>query len=195
MKFDFRKRQCNFGVFNNRMENNGPDVKVKAIDLPFQIKLKPKELDMVVPTNGVPLSQFLFGDDLRKPELQTHLLSPLKVQRKPEHVELVIYDGGGVDKRKVMRFKDTKVKDPTITIEQDGTPYLSGKFQIHPDGMLQRISDNVEGQTLEFECKATQPELFDKPDEEGEEGEEGEQGEMADMQPPDSDDDDDDSED
>ncbi|HSV90940.1 MAG TPA: hypothetical protein VLH80_07555 [Nitrospiraceae bacterium] len=168
MQFSFKKRAANFGVYNNRLENNGPDKKVKAIDLPFEFQMKPKEIDMVVPTNGVPLSQFLFGDNLRKPELQTHLLSPLKVQRKPEHIELVIYDDG-IDKRKCMRFKDTTVKDPTIVIDQDGTPYLTGKFQIHPNGQLQRISDNIEGQTREFECRATQPELFDEKEEEEDE--------------------------
>lgn len=179
MKFDFKKRQCEFGVFNNRRENEGQEkLKRKAIDLPFRFQIKPKELDMVAPTNGVPLSQFLFGEDLRKPELQTHLLSPMKVQRKPEHIDLQIFDD--VDKRKVMRFKDTKIKDPTVEIEQDGTIYLTGKFQIHPDGLLDRISDTVEAQTVQFECKATQPELFDAPGD-GEEGEDGDGGAQGDL--------------
>lgn len=164
MKFDFSKRACEFMGFNNRWERNGPDEKRKAIDLPAKWKLKPKELDMLVPSQGIPLSQFLYGDDLRKPALQCPLLSPMSVYRKPEHVTLTIYDDG-VDNRKKLTFTDVKVKDPVIHFDQDAV-FLLCKFQIHPDGMLQRINDNVENQTLHFECKATQPELFDTDDEE-----------------------------
>jgi len=169
MKFDFNRRQASFGVFNNRRERHGPDEKVKAIDLPVRHPIKPKELDMLAPTNGVKLSTFLFGDNLRKPELQTHLLSPLAIHRKPEHISVTIFDTP-TDKRRGMTFKDAKVKDPHVVIDEGGVPFVEYKFQFEPGEHLQRLSDRVECQTLEFECYAEAPELFDKPDDDGEEG-------------------------
>jgi hypothetical protein len=168
VKFDLSKRATEFGGFNNRWEKNGPEQKTKAIDLPFRVQVKPKELDMIVPAQGVKLSTFLFGSDLRKPQLQCPLLSPLPVQRKPEHIALTIYDDG-VDKRKKLTFTDCKVKDPTLEFE-DATIFLSGKFQLHPGPHLQRINDNVENKTLQMECEATQPELFDEQQDEDDEG-------------------------
>lgn len=171
MKFDFKKRAGEFGGFNNRWEKNGPEAKTKAIDLPFKFQVKPTELDMIAPAQGIPLSQFLYGDDLRKPQLQCPLLSPLPIQRKPEHIALTIYDDG-VDKRKKLTFTDCKVKDPTLEFDEDSI-FLLGKFQIHPGPHLQRINDNIENKTLQMECKATQPELFDTEGDEGEGGDEG----------------------
>lgn len=176
MKFDFRRRPAEFGAFNNRLENSGPDNKVKAIDLPVRLQVKPKELDMLIPTQGVKTSTFLFGDDLRRPVVQTPLLSPLKVYRHPEHVSVTIYDDT-VDKRKKLTFQDVSIKDPTLEIESDGVVFLLFKAQIHPGANLQRISDNIEGKVRDFECKASQPELFDEEDE-GEEEDEGDQGEL-----------------
>lgn len=166
MKYDFKRRPAEFGVFRNRREketDGSERSKLKAIDLPVRIQIKPTELDMLVPTNGVKLSEFLFGDNLRKPELQVMLLSPMKVYRKPEHLRLTIYDDG-VDKRKLMTFQDCRVENPQIEFDEN-TVYLTFKVEVHPGANLQRISDNVEGQIRDFECKAMQPELFDDPDE------------------------------
>ena len=162
MKFDFKKRPAEFGVFKNRREKDtGTDEpgKLKAIDLPVRLQIKPKELDMLVPTNGVPLSQFLFGEDLRKPALQTPLLSPMKVFRAPEHLKISIYDDT-VDKRKVLTFADCRVENPHLEFDETKV-FLCFKVEIHPGNQLQRVSDNVEGQIREFECKAMEPELFD----------------------------------
>lgn len=174
MKFDLSMRAAEFGGFNNRWERNGPEQKTKAIDLPFRVQVKPRELDMLVPAQGTKLSTFLFGSNLRKPQLQCPLLSPLPVRRKPEHIALTIYDDG-IDKRKKLTFTDCKVKDPTLEFE-DTTIFLVGKFQIHPGPHLQRINDNIENKTLQMECEATQPELFDNEDEDDEGSEGGDEG-------------------
>lgn len=199
MKFDFKRRSTEFGVFRNRREKEqqGTEVsKLKAIDIPVRHRIKPKELDMLVPTQGTPLSEFLFGPDLRKPALQCPLLFPIKVYRKPEHLKVSIYDDG-VDKRKVMTFADCRVETPMIECDGDADSlFLTYKIEIHPGNQLQRISDNVEAQVCDYECKATQPELFDenKEDDEGEEGgSDGQQGgQQVDlMSNPDEQDDDD----
>lgn len=188
MKFDFSKRAGEFGGFNNRWEKDGPEKQSKAIDLPVRFPVKAKELDMLCPTQDLTLSEFLFGDDLRKPALQCHLLSPLKVHRHPEHITLTIYDDG-IDKRKKLTFTECKVKDPVIEFDQDTSAiFLDCKFQFRPDAQLQRINDNVENKTLQFECKASQPELFDKP----EEADPDAQGELLEGEADDEDDDDDD---
>jgi hypothetical protein len=171
VKFDFKRRNAEFGVFRNRREKDtdGKDTnKLKAIDLPVRFPIKPRELDLLVPTQGVALSQFLFGPDLRKPELQCPLLFPIKVYRRPEHLKISIYDDA-IDKRKVMTFADCRVETPQIEYE-DNVLYLSFKVEIHPGALLQRVADNVESRICDFECKATQPELFDE-DRDEEEGE------------------------
>lgn len=163
MKFDIKRRKAEFGVFRNRREKDTDDKeadKLKAIDLPVRVQIKPKELDMLVPTQGVALSEFLFGDDLRKPTLQCPLLFPIKVFRKPEHLKIQIFDDE-IDKRKVMTFTDCRLEKPEIEYV-DGNLFLSFKIEIHPGNQLQRISDNVESQIRDFECKALQPELFDE---------------------------------
>lgn len=177
MKYDFVRRQGEFGTFNNRRERHGEE-KVKAIDLPVTFPIKPKELDMVSPTQGVKLSKFLFGDNLRKPQLQTHLLSPLHIHRKPEHISLTIYDDPR-DKRRGMTFKDVKVKDPVIVLDDNNDPSIVCKFQFEPGENLQRLSDRVECQILDFECFAEQPELFDKKDEDEEGTNNGGQQDLA----------------
>jgi hypothetical protein len=116
------------------------------------------------------------------------LLSPLPVRRKPEHIALTIYDDG-VDKRKKLTFTDCKVKDPTLEFE-DTTIFLVGKFQIHPGPHLQRINDNIENKTLQMECEATQPELFDAEDEPGDDKTDGEDG-QTDVEDEEEEDDDD----
>ena len=174
MKFDFKKRPAEFGVFKNRREKDtGTDEpgKLKAIDLPVRVQIKPKELDMLVPTNGVPLSQFLFGDDMRKPALQTPLLSPMKVFRAPEHLKISIYDSK-VDKRMVLTFTDCRVETPHLEFDETKV-FLCFKVEIHPGNQLQRVSDNVEGQVCDFECKAMEPELFDTNADDDQEGGEG----------------------
>lgn len=171
MKYDFKRRPAEFGVFKNRREKdpgNDEPGKLKAIDLPVRMQIKPKELDMLVPTNGVPLSQFLFGPDLRKPALQTPLLSPMKVFRAPEHLKISIYDDK-VDKRKVLTFTDCRVETPYLEFDETKV-FLCCKVEIHPGNQLQRVSDNVEGQVCDFECKAMEPELFDNAEEEEPEG-------------------------
>lgn len=177
MKFDFNRRQCEFGVFNNRRENHG-DSRVKVIDLPAKFPIKVKELDMVCPTQGIPLSKFLYGENSRKPALQTHLLSPMKVHRRPEHLTLTIYDNPS-DKRKAMSFKEVRVKDPVLEFDDQGQIYVTCKFQFEPGVSFERINDNVEDRVVEFECRADQPELFDQDEEGGEEDEEYDEGQQS----------------
>jgi hypothetical protein len=173
MKFDIPRRPTEFGGFNNRWENMGSGgEKRKAIDLPFRVQVKiGKELNMLVPT-GVPgsvsFSTFVYGKNPRKPNRTTHVLSPLKVHRKPEHIKVMIYDHE-LDKRKWLTFDDVTVKDPLLELEEDKV-YLSGKLQIHPTiEQFARLAENVETKTREFECYATAPELLDQEDEEDEE--------------------------
>lgn len=194
MKFDFTKRPAEFGGFNNRWENMGAGgEKRKAIDLParWQVKIG-KELDMVVPT-GVPgavkFSNFLYGPNLRKPCLTTHVLGPMKVHRKPEHIKLTVQDYE-LDARKQMTFEDVSVKDPVLEYEEDKV-YLSCKFQIHPTiEQFARLAENVETKTRNFECYSTQPELLDQGDDEEEE-DKADDGKQADVEDEEEDDDDD----
>lgn len=163
MKFDFAKRIAEFGVFNNRRENHGEE-KVKAIDLPMRFQVTPKELDMLVPCQGVRFSEFIYGANLKKPKLQTYLLSPMGVVRKPEHVTMIIHDND-VDKRRSMKFEDVTIKGLQLEFEEDGVIFCSCKAQIHPGDLFTRVSDNVEAQSRQFSCEASQLELMPEPGE------------------------------
>lgn len=181
MKYNFKLRPAEFGGFNNRWENMGSGgEKRKAIDLPVRVKLRPRELDVLAPMGSresVKLSEFMYGPDPKKPQLQTTLLSPMKIFRHPENIKAIIYDNE-LDKRRSMTFEDCSVKDPSVEYEDDG-PYLSFKLQIHPTWeQFQRVAENVEMKTRNFECYAMKPELFDEPEEEGGEGEDGEQADL-----------------
>lgn len=180
MKFDFSRRPAEFGGFNNRWELMGSGgEKRKAVDLParWQVKIG-KELTMVVPTGtpgAVSFSTFMYGKNPRKPNRTTHVIGPLKVQRKPEHLKVIIYDVQ-LDNRKQMTFEDVTVKDPVLELEEDKV-YLSCKLQIHPTSeQFLRLNDNVETKQRDFECFATQPELL--PDEEEEEEEDADQADI-----------------
>jgi hypothetical protein len=88
MKFDVGPREAAFGTFNNRSENHG-DEKKKAIDLPFEIGVTMRELDIIVPMQSGKISEVLYD---KKKNLQTFVLSPMYVNRKPEHITIEIHD-------------------------------------------------------------------------------------------------------
>lgn len=178
MKFNFKRRDAQWGVFNNRRERHGEE-KIKAIDFPAYFPVTVKELDMLVPSQGVLTSEYLYGTNKRKPQLQTFVLSPMRVARRPEGIILVIYDDPS-KKDKSMKFDEVGVKDPVLTLEEDGIIYLGCKFQIHPGNLFSRLSDNVEAQTRAFECRSSRPELFEQPDEEEEAPAAGEQTDLED---------------
>lgn len=199
MKWDYDRREAEFGTFKNKWEKSegGEAKKRKAIDLPVRHPLRPKELDMIVPPGkeGGKLSTFLYGPNLRKPQLQTHLLTPLPIARKPEHITFTIYDSA-TDKRKHMTFEGCLVKDPELDL-QDTTPYVSYTLKIFPTfAEFQRIAENVENRTCEFDCRAAQPELFEpKADDEDEADGQGDMVGGGASEPGAADDDDDDDED
>ncbi|TMK82959.1 MAG: hypothetical protein E6G57_16595 [Actinobacteria bacterium] len=166
MKFKVPRRQGKFGTFHNRNEYDGPEKRLKAVDLPVRHPLKPRELDMVIPVieGGIPTSQFLFGKNLRKPELTTPLLFPLQIHRSPEGIRFRVFDT-----KAGLTFDDVKIKDPlVITIDLDQNMEIAYKLQFHPGKHLQRISDNVEEHVCEFEVEAQQEEMFGQAEEEDE---------------------------
>jgi hypothetical protein len=188
VKFTFDRRAAEFGTFANKIEDPNTDKRHKVINLPVRYSVKRKELDMLVPANGVPLSEFLLGSNKRKSVLQVSVLGKIPIARLPT-VNLTIFDGGS-DKRKQLSFTEILVKSPTLIIEPtDGSVWLRAILKIVPGNNLQRIADNVEGRTLDFECEESAPELFDTKDEE-EEDDTKDQGELDVDEPTDEDEDD-----
>lgn len=191
MRFNFSTRVCQFGTFNNRNEFDGPEARVKAIDLPMTFSVRHNELDMLIPAEddgGPAFSEFLF----REKHLRAFVLSPLKIYRKPEDIHLTIIYGtsGARAKEYELEFKDVTIKDPVLNISiEDGKMTLTCKAQIHPGRHLQAIVDNVEMQACRFKCKSVQEELLDKDrtdddDEGGDEGgDAGAQAELPGTQP------------
>jgi hypothetical protein len=167
-KFNFSRRAVVVGTFNNRFENHGDD-RVKAIDLPLEFPISISEIDMVCPAQGVKLSEFLYGVRPKgargwKPVRQTHLLSPVRVHRKPEHIELTFYVSKFVKKGRA--FFDVSIKDPVIELLETEA-FVTCKAQLHPanGAELAWVAESLEGQEVQFECHSTQPELFDEPEE------------------------------
>lgn len=164
MKFNFSVRKCQFGTFNNRNEFDGPEDRVKAIDLPMTFSVRRNELDMLVPVDddtGPLFSDLLFSEK----HVRVFVIAPLKIYRKPEDVHLTIMYGtdGPKAKEYTLEFKDVTIKDPVLHVSiEDGTLSLTCKAQIHPGRYLQAIVDNVETQVCRFKCRSVKEELLDK---------------------------------
>lgn len=157
MKFDVGPRQAEFGVFNNRAEKHGQE-KVKALDLPFKIAITMKELDVIVPLQTGKFSEMMYD---KKKNLQTFVLSPLAVNRKPENIEVEIYDIEARANAKPLTLKECKIKDPVLTFEEKGIVFLSGKIQVSAVEVkdVERIIEGVENKARKMQFWATQPEL------------------------------------
>ena len=169
MKFDFTKRSAAIGKINLREEHHGDDKKL-AVDVPLRFAITMKEFDMVAPCQGVKLSKILF-DEKKRPV--THLLSPLSIHRKPEHITLTIYHHQLEEAKRKLVFKDVTIKGISIEIEDGGTLTLDCKAQFRPTAKDREHLIDCMGESRNFECFATQAELFQKEeDEEGEEAEE-----------------------
>ena len=156
MKFDIGPRNAEFGTFNNRAENHGDD-KVKAIDLPVKIAITLKELDTIVPLQTGKFSATIYD---KKKNLQTFVLSPMYIARKPEKITIEIADHE-TDEKKLLVIKETRIKDPAITFEDKGVMYLTFKVQMSKISLkdLERIIEGVENKTRKFQCWAEAPEL------------------------------------
>ena len=168
MKFNLGPRNAEFGTFNNRAENHG-DAKVKAIDLPVKIAITQRELDMIIPLQTGKFSETIYD---KKKNLQTFVLSPMYVNRKPEKIAIQIWDHE-TDDKKILVIKDTKIKDPTISFEDKAVMYLTFKVQVSNISLkdLDRIIENCENKTRKFKCIAEAPELpFGEDEGEDEEG-------------------------
>lgn len=164
MDFKFKKRKATFEVFKNRKKKPGGD---KTITITVRHSVSPKEMDMLIPVGteeSVPISQFLFGGDLRKPQLQTYVLFPINVNRNPEGISIKIHDKA----KDPLVFEEVDITDIKVDIDEDNKKMLlSYDLQLHPGRYLQRISDYVEDQTLDYECVNTQEELFGEEPEKG----------------------------
>lgn len=155
MNFKFPKRNATFGAaFKNRAKKAGGE---KTITLKVSHSVSPKDLDMLIPTQGVLTSEFLFGADYKiKPALQTYVLFPIYINRKPEGVTVTIHD-----QKAPLKLEKVDITDIVVDIDEDGKKLvLSYNMQLHPGKNLQRISEYIEGNTLGYQCVNTQEELF-----------------------------------
>lgn len=176
MKFKLGKRLAEFGKFNNRLESHGAE-KVKAIDLPVSVAINTRDLDMLVPCQGVKFSDAIYEKRGKKHYLRTFVLSPLPVHRKPENLDVTIWDQE-LDEKKKIDFAGAKLKDPKVTFEDEGVMRLEFTLQLSKvsTDTLSRIVDNVEAKTRHIQIDAKQSELFDtendKDEDEDEDGDE-----------------------
>lgn len=158
MKFTVKKRVAEIGVLNLRTEKNGPQ-KVPACDLPLRWKVSKAngnaEINMIFPSNGIQLSEFLFDKDGK---LQTHVASPLAVHRKPENIRLKIFDYE-LDPKKFLTFENVTFKSIKLEIEPDGDAYCSVTAQFHASDKDYERLVRIMDQTRKIECRLLQPEL------------------------------------
>lgn len=157
MKFDFSKRSCVIGKINLRNEFHGED-RVIAMDIPLAFAITFEELDMVVPCQDVKLSKILFDS---KKRLVTHLLSPISVHRKPEHISVTVYDKQLREKDTSLKFEDVTIKDIKVDLEDGEKLTLRCKAQLRPSPDKRERLIDVMGESRNFECFSAQPELFD----------------------------------
>lgn len=197
MKFVFSRRLAKIGVLNTRNEKHGKEKKVPAGDITIRFPLKIEELDTVVITNpDMPkFSEVMFDE---KGNLLTNMISPLKINRKPENLYVVIFDkelpGGasraakkgrksqksnGIDPARALEFEPVKGTNVTLELGSGPNIVLSFTIQLHPsDSDWARLVKIME-QDREVLIDQKQEEMF------------GEQGGKN----PDADDDEDDEDD
>lgn len=188
MKFSFSRRNAKIGVLNTRNEKHGKEAKVPAADLTIKFPLKLAELDtvVIVATDDMPkFSEVLFDD---KGNLLTNMISPLKVNRKPEGLYIAIFDkelptgtktrGGkgkknqkpsGIDPATALEFDACKAKDITLELGSGPNIMLSFKVALHPNDKDWARLINIMEQEREVVIEARQEELFgeDADEEEG----------------------------
>jgi hypothetical protein len=192
MKFQFTRRNAKIGVLNTRNEKHGKEAKVPAADITIKFPLKLAELDTVVitATDDMPkFSEVMFDE---KGNLLTNMISPLKVNRKPEGLYIVIFDkelptgtktrgakakkgqkANGVDPATALEFDACKAKDITLELGSGPNLMLSFKVALHPNDKDWARLINIMEQEREVLIEARQEELFgdDADDDEEEENE------------------------
>lgn len=195
MKFSFTRRNAKIGVVNTRNEKHGKETKVPAADVTIKFPLKLSELDTVVitATDDMPkFSEVMFDE---KGNLLTNMISPLKVNRKPEGLYIVLFDkelptgtktrGGkgkgkqkpnGVDPATALEFDACKAKDITLELGSGPNIMLSFKVALHPTDKDWSRLINIMEQEREVTIEARQEELFGEQPEE-EEGDDGDNDE------------------
>ncbi len=189
MKFQFNRRVATIGVLNTRNEKHGKTEKVPAADITVKFPLKLAELDTVVisSTEDMPkFSEVLFD---KKGNILTNMISPIRVNRKPEGLYLVIFDkelpsgtktrGGagkkranGIDPATALEFDGCKAKNIAIEVGSGPNIILSFTVQLHPTDKDWARLVNIMEQQREIVIEARQEEMFGEQNEEEEEGEE-----------------------
>ncbi len=192
MKFQFNRRMAKIGVLNTRNEKHGKEKKVPAADVTIRFPLKLDELDTVVitSTDDMPAFSEVIYDE--NGNLLTNMISPLKVNRKPEGLYFVIFDkelptgakkakgkqkANGIDPARALEFDACKAKNITLELGSGPNIILSFTLGLHPtDAQWARLI-NIMEQDREIIVEARQEELFGEPNDWGGDGEDDEDDE------------------
>lgn len=177
MRFRLRERNGQFGKLNTRPELAGsdPEDSTTAVDLPVRWKGAKREFDMLVPAmDGAKASAFYWNEHKA---LNYPHIARLTLDRKPENLEVTIYDQATA-RAKPLIFKGVTGKNIVVLSEDKYAIEVNMMLQLHPDEdtELPRLA-RLMNRTRKFEIIATQDELLPGEDDDEEE-EDGGQGEI-----------------
>jgi len=154
------------GKLNTRNELHGKD-KVPAVDIPISFRGTKRDIDRFIPVQDGKFSDIAYeGGAFLFP-----YLSPLKVHRKPEGLDIRMY---GIDlKKPYLSFSGGKLKNIEITFNNRHEIQVTGTLQVEIDAerdaaRLIKMMDT----DCDIEFEATQEEMFGAAEDEEEEEEE-----------------------
>jgi hypothetical protein len=174
MRFKFPRREFLIGKLNLRAELHG-DEHVPAVDIPVECDGTKRDLDMLVRAQEGKFSDMIYGENgvLLVPDI-----SPLRLSRKPENLQVIIHDQLTA-RGKSLTFESCKAKDIEVILGPKHKLKITFKLQLNidPDRDSARLV-RIMGEKREMEIVATQDDLFDT-DEKDEDDDAPEQGELV----------------
>lgn len=163
-KFQISLREVHVGKINARLENHGEE-KMPATDIPIKFRGTKRDLDMLVPLQDGKFSDLIYSEDGHC--LIPHL-SPLEVHRKPEGLDITIFDQA-TKRSAPMRFVEAKAKSIKIELGKKFELEISMTLQVQvdPEAQASRLYRLMDAKR-ELKIESSQEDWIDVEDEDGE---------------------------
>jgi hypothetical protein len=168
MAFNFSRRTAQIGVWKNLYTKKGEDY-VSGLDLPIIFTLKEKDLEVIVPTPQASEGEAQFFSLLEfffdaEGKFLYPYLSPLKIHRTPDDLDVTIWDADSDDRRKLV-LNNVRAKKVEYSAQSGAGVYGSLAMVLEIRGLSP--GDHVrfiemQKRSRDLSIKATQDDLFER---------------------------------
>lgn len=174
-KFQIALREAHVGKINARLEKHG-DENMPATDIPVTFRGTKRDLDMLVPLQEGKFSDLIYSKDGHC--LIPHL-SPLTVHRKPEGLDIQIFDQA-TKKSTPLRFTEAKAKSITIELgkKHELIICMTLQVQVDPEAQAARLYRLMDSKR-DLKIESSQQDWIDTEEGDGEEEEGAQQKELS----------------